>query len=228
MLAALGVLAVAATVSGMNKVAEEQRALRDAQIADELIAMREADQAIRALMFGAVPDTEPLSAERVRALDAERVRLDHENVARLSAILDELGEWPSISRFDGLSSQSACAIAVHGVKDPAFMERAQILMEPLVRIGDADPECWAQVTDRLLVARGAPQLYGTQMRSEERDGQIYWGSAPIQQPDDLIARRAAVGLTDYEEYLARMRRDYHVPDAALPFPDEPPSSAPAL
>jgi hypothetical protein len=224
LLAGLCLVAAAAGISGMRSLtqerevlAEERRALRDSEIADELIAMRDADQEIRALMFGAAPDT----AERGKELNAERERLDHKHVLRLAEIVDELGDWPTISRFDALSSQSACAIAVHGVKDMEFMARAQVLMEPHARTGDADPECWAQVTDRLLVHKGELQLFGTQMRTGEVDGKTRWGAAPVHEPDLLLARRAEIGLSDYPEYLARMRRDYHVPESVIAYPDEP-------
>ena len=239
-------MAAIAAAYGMRTLVEEERALeadreataemerrvaRDVAIAAELIAMGDADQAIRGVMFGTIPDPQPWTPERGKELNAERERLDHEHVLRLAEIIDELGDWPTISRFDALASHSACGIASHGLKDMEFMARAQAMMEPHVRTGDVDVNCWAQVTDRLLVHRGELQLYGTQMRSGEVDGIPRWGVAPVFEPEKLLERRTEIGLSDYPEYLAKQRQTYRVPDSVLPYPDEPafpgvPSGAP--
>lgn len=194
---------------------------RDEQIAAELSALREADQRVRQELLHPEPGGERDEAW-AQARAAEIDRLDAAHVQRLSAILDELGGWPAISRFGAYAEQSACVIAVHATTDHAFMARAAALMEPLVPQGEANAECWAQITDRLLVARHTPQRFGTQLRSEEVDGQVRWGIAPVEEPQELLARRAAAGLPeDYAGYLLRMRRDYAVPDDIPPFPDEP-------
>lgn len=194
---------------------------RDIEIATDLVAMRDADQQIRGLFLASIPDVEPRTEERVAWLNAERDRLDRLHVERLKAIVAEVGGWPSRSRFGPLASQSACAIAVHGIQDFEFMAEAGRLMEPMARTGEADVECWAQVTDRVLVHEGRPQRWGTQLRGEELDGVFHWGVAPVEAPEGLLERRAEVGLGDYREYLDRQRRDYQIPDFVPPFPDEP-------
>ena len=112
-------------------------------------------------------------------------------------------------------------IAVHGVQDPAFMQRALDGMNHKLDEGGVDRECWAQVSDRVLVQAGRLQRFGTQLRSEVVDGQRRWGVAPLEDPAGLLERPAAVGLGDYDEYLGRQRQDYRIPDGVPPFPDEP-------
>lgn len=198
-----------------------QDAERTAQITADIEAMRAADQGIRKLFLGKVQDSEPRTAQREAELNAERERLDREHVARLSSILDEIGRWPGPPRFDDRTAQSACVIAVHAVADLAFMERARDLMGAALASGGANVECWAQVTDRVLVQTGQPQRFGTQLRGADIDGVFHWGIAPLEDADTLLSRRAAVGLGEYGEYLARQRHDYRIPDSAPPFPDEP-------
>jgi hypothetical protein len=194
---------------------------RDAQIAADLLAMRDADQRVRDELLGRAPGGGQAHPGHTRHLAADMERLNHEQVVRLAAIIEEIGGWPTYSRFGVLPAHSACVIAVHGLADDAFMARASALMEPLLEAGDADPECWAQVTDRVLVRTGKLQRFGTQMRSDTVDGIARWGIAPVESPETLLHRRAEIGLPDYVAYLARMRDDYRVPDTVPPYPDEP-------
>lgn len=51
---------------------------------------------------------------------------------------------------------------------------------------------------------GRPQRYGTQFTQVAGD----LAPSPIEDPDDLDERRAAVGLPPFAEYEARMRDSY--------------------
>lgn len=206
---------------GMRRVDAERQATRDAEIRAELEAMRAADQAVRQLFLGKVEDAVARTRQRVLEIDQERTRLDVEHVAALSAILDELGEWPGPPRFDARDAQSACVIAVHATHDRDFMRRARDLMGAKVEGRRTDLECWAQVTDRVLIQTGRPQRFGTQLRGEVLGGVFHWGVAPVDAPEELLARRAEVGLGDYREYLERQRADYRIPKDTPAFPDEP-------
>jgi hypothetical protein len=74
-------------------------------------------------------------------------------------------------------------------------ERSSELMRAAVEAGDADAGELAYLTDRVRVARGEPQLYGTQF------GRC--GPHPIEDPDALDERRGAVGLEPFADYAAR-------------------------
>jgi hypothetical protein len=63
----------------------------------------------------------------------------------------------------------------------------------------------AYLTDRVLVARGRPQVYGTQC--EEVDGR-FQPRACIE-PEALDQRRKEVGLQPIKEYLQVMEEVYH-------------------
>jgi hypothetical protein len=190
-------------------------------VAESLLAMREADQRVRNLYLGSLDDGQPRTEERQVALDAERLRLDREHVARLEDILAQLGGWPRISVVGEAASGAACIIAVHAVQDPAFMGRAAALMEPLVRQGEAEVNCWAMVTDRVLRQQGKPQRYGTQFRMAWDGDDFLWGIETLEDPSTLLQRRAELGLMDYADYLWDQRRIYRIPRDAKPFPDEP-------
>ncbi|HVS09903.1 MAG TPA: DUF6624 domain-containing protein, partial [Planctomycetota bacterium] len=67
----------------------------------------------------------------------------------------------------------------------------------------------ARLADRVQVARGLPQRYGTQYRLR-RAGErtVLEPSTPIEDPERLDERRAAMGLEPHETYLARLRGFY--------------------
>jgi hypothetical protein len=160
-------------------------AVGDALLRDELLAMLAEDQRVR-------------TSEEVPA-DADDV--DDHNQARLAEIFDEHG-WPGWSLVGEDGSTAAWAIAQHADLDLAFQERALDLLQAAVDAGDASGGDLAYLTDRVLVAKGEPQLYGTQ-----------WGSAadgtpeprtPIADAANVDARRAAAGLSTLAEYLEEL------------------------
>ncbi len=94
-------------------------------------------------------------------------------------------------------------------------------MTPLVAEGEAAAANFALLTDRVLVARGEPQRYGTQYRSVTIDGVIHFGpSTPIVDPDGLDQRRSALELPPHEEYARKLRDVLGVPEDAPPPPEE--------
>jgi hypothetical protein len=87
----------------------------------------------------------------------------------------------------------------HADLDLPLQERGLALMAGAVAAGDADPSDHAYLVDRVRVAKGEPQVYGTQ-----------WGSdaagdpeprTPIEDEAMVDVRRAAVGLGTLDAYL---------------------------
>jgi hypothetical protein len=65
----------------------------------------------------------------------------------------------------------------------------------------------AYLTDRVLLAEGKPQEFGTQATGE--NGQ--WVPRLLRDPETVDQRRAAVPLEPMVEYLARMTQHYGPP-----------------
>jgi hypothetical protein len=65
--------------------------------------------------------------------------------------------------------------------------------------GEASQQAVAYLTDRVYLAEGRPQEYGTQVTA--RDGQ--WIPRRLRDHDNVDARRAAVGLEPLADYLTR-------------------------
>jgi len=71
--------------------------------------------------------------------------------------------------------------------------------------GEVTPSDIAYLTDRVLIARGQPQVYGTQC--EEVDGRFQ--PKVCLEPEALDQRRKEVGLQPIKEYLKLMEEVYH-------------------
>ena len=154
----------------------EQPVEFDQALADELIAMQAADQ--------------------------EGSGLHEDRQARLAEIFDEHG-WPGHDLVGEEGSTAAWVIAQHSDLDLAFQERALELITEAVAHDDASPGDLAYLTDRVAVAKGEPQTYGTQIRC---DGKKPVPPTPIADPGAVEGLRAEAGLEPLAAYLKEMKK----------------------
>ncbi|MDA1264269.1 MAG: hypothetical protein O2816_04230 [Planctomycetota bacterium] len=130
----------------------------------------------------------------------------------------EAGRWPCISQVGAEAAQDAWLLVQHADRDPDLQRRALDLMDRLVDEGEVAAGNHALLTDRVLVAEGRPQRFGTQWRIEQVGGVLHFGPAtPIEDRDSVDERREAVGLTSLAEYSAHLRQLYGVPEDAPGF-----------
>ncbi|MFF3989909.1 DUF6624 domain-containing protein [Streptomyces sp. NPDC001797] len=129
-------------------------------------------------------------------------RIDADNTAWLEQVISQRG-WPGIALVGERGADAAWLLAQHADLDPAFQRRALELLKAAVEAGDALPRHLAYLTDRVLVAAGEPQVYGTQY-TDDGDGSNL-RLQPVADPDRLDERRAAIGLEPAAEYDRRMR-----------------------
>jgi hypothetical protein len=120
--------------------------------------------------------------------------------ARLAEILDEHG-WPGWDLVGRKGSTAAWVVVQHADLDPAFQERALALLEEAVAAGDASRGDLAYLTDRVAVARGEEQTYGTQIRC---DGKEAVPATPIADEAGVEERRTEAGLDPLRDYVAEM------------------------
>ncbi len=152
----------------------------DQELHDELIAMAERDQ-----------------DERTGGPQGEG---DRARTQRLGEILDEHG-WPTFDLVGEDGEDAAWVIAQHSDLDPAFQERALELLREAVERGQASPGNLAYLEDRVAVAKGEPQTYGTQIGCGPEGAEP---ATPIRDEAGVEERRAAADLPPLEEYLAEL------------------------
>jgi hypothetical protein len=152
----------------------------DPELRDELVAMMDEDQA------------EMTGQSATNNSDAR--------IARLKEIIDEHG-WPTYDLVGEEGEEAAWVIAQHADLDPEFQQQALELLREAVDAGQASLGNLAYLEDRVAVAKGEPQLYGTQVGCQ-RKGPV--PATPIQDEAGLEERRKEAGLDPYADYVAEM------------------------
>ena len=123
------------------------------------------------------------------------------NNARLRALLAEHG-WPGRTLAGDDGAEAAWYIAQHAVLDPDLQRQALALLEAAAAAGEAKPAHMAMLTDRVCMAEGRPQIYGCVHVGNEQGELVPY---PIEDPEHVEARRAAVGLPPLAQKTVELR-----------------------
>lgn len=168
------------------------RAGKDLQKRQELAATG-------ALFDGYHPDMEALHVENARALDT----------------FTRLYGWPAAGVFGPDVSDAAWLITQHAISLPDFQRTMLGHIQHAAADGKSPAWQAAYLEDRIRVMEGRPQIYGTQF---DWDDQGTLSPLPVEEPEMLDARRAAVGLEPIAEKTRKMR------DAATAEGNTPPEN----
>jgi hypothetical protein len=166
----------------------------DEELRAELLARCEEDQRVRrAVRMRPGPQRE--IPEDIK----DMVRVDEANTAWLTGLTDRIG-WPGRTLVGEDGAHAAWLLAQHAARErqPGFLE----LLHAAVAAGEASARDLAYLEDRVRVHSGQPQRYGTQFIHDDQGLR----PQPIEDPEHLDQRRAAVGLGPFAEYEAQMRR----------------------
>lgn len=169
---------------------------------DELLAMEQADQAIRQKFIALVQesDGQPPMNEFL-PLKTRMDSIDAANMERVRAIIDQHGfPTPSMVGADGVSA--AFLIIQHAPLET--QEDMLPLVEASYRKGHLSGQSYALLTDRVRVRNGEPQLYGTQFTMQNGTLNV----EPIADSSEVDARRAELDLMPLDEYLDLVREQY--------------------
>jgi hypothetical protein len=164
------------------------------ELRSELLRRAEKDQAARS-------EPEP-DAETLTSVDAE-------NLNWLRDLITEVG-WPGRSMVGQDGAHAAWLLAQHADQDPVFQRRCLDLMTEAGKRGEATLGELAYLTDRVLLAEGKPQEYGTQMTGRKQG----WVPRNLRDPQTVDERRAAMSLGPLRDNIARIARQYGPPKPA--------------
>lgn len=155
------------------------------------------DQAVRT---GIAPPGDDRTAEELfGAMSA----IDAANALRIREILEEYG-WPGWSMVGQDGSLAARVIIQHADLQLDLQELGLRYLQGAVDAGDASAGDLAYLVDRVRVATGERQVYGTQLGADP-DGELI-PQTPIEDEANVDIRRAAAGLGTLEEYYEEFRR----------------------
>ncbi len=191
-------VALVISVGAFGADAERARAIQS-----EIAQMVQVDQEVRE-RYGAHLRSEPLvpnnPSPRFLALIEEMARIDASNVARLDAIVAEVG-WPSTANIGEGASQGAWLIVQHA--ELPVQERYLPVIAAATSAGYVKPADFATLEDRVLQRQGSPQKYGTQVVTAT-DGT--WTVYLVEDAANLDSRRKSVGLRPMNDYLQQLEQ----------------------
>lgn len=131
---------------------------------------------------------------------------DAENLPWLKRVIATTG-WPGISQVGPDGAEAAWLLVQHADADPAFQRHCLGLLTAAAERGDASLSNVAYLTDRVLLAEGKPQEYGTQAWGTPAG----WVPRNLRDPAGADERRAQMELGPLTGYLARMLENYGPP-----------------
>lgn len=130
------------------------------------------------------------------ALWDEVTQRDAMRMKQLRRLLDRYG-WPQNARGGGKAITGAFLVIQHATLED--QRWGLPWLEAARERGDADGQMLALLTDRIRVREGRCQRYGTQLtgQADAQGLRVH----PVEDPAELDARRAAVGLPPIADYL---------------------------
>jgi hypothetical protein len=186
------------TVTGkLRSVVDEIEKNYDKPLQKELIAIYEADQGIRMEMM-AVIEKEGWKSRAADSLGKIMAARDSVNLIRIKAILDEKG-WVGPGTVGGQANMTFFLVIQHA--DLATQQKYLPMMREAVARGDAEKPNLALLEDRVALGEGRKQLYGSQIGTDDSTGRNY--VLPLEEPDNVDARRAEMGLGPLADYVKR-------------------------
>jgi hypothetical protein len=169
------------------------KTITDAELFKELQTRFERDQGARRQWL-ANPNSEDLA----RAVDA----IDTANLAWLRELVLQEG-FPTAAQVGSEGVHLAWVLLQHADQDPTFQSELLPVLQQRYRAGELPANDLARMVDRILIAGGKPQKYGTQFD---------WFAAAFKLPDpprlaEIDIERARLGLMPLADYVCTIRKE---------------------
>lgn len=166
---------------------------------EELATMVGADQALRKRI-----DYDNVESPAQKKLQEHIGIVDRANTARLKSLIAECG-WPDKDKVGAKTVHHAWLLTQHADHDTTFQKHALDLIEKEARRrGQPLGSNFAYLYDRVATAEQRPQRYGTQFMMPV-DDPCKFELFPLDDRQQVEARRAAIGLPPLAQYEQQMR-----------------------
>lgn len=175
---------------------------------DELAQRVARDQKARMAMIEGMKVNEGGIRKVNSEAHAQVIKIDRENKTWLLEKVSEHG-WLGATLVGEVGAHHAWLLVQHADQDLPFQKKCLTLMTAMPR-GEVAPVDIAYLTDRVLSAEGKPQRYGTQCQIVEGKAVV----KKVEDPENLDARRADLGLNPIDEYLEFVESVYAKSDEA--------------
>lgn len=152
--------------------------------------------------FQSVKPGTPIGPAEQAALD-KMTRASRAHIAELRKLMAKYG-FPGYKKVGRDATAAAVMIVTNADKDTGFQKKFLDDMKKAADASDADRGDFAMLTDRVLIAEGKRQRYGTMI--SVKGTKIT--PMPVEDPKNLDKRRAEVGLPPMEDYLETVKSRY--------------------
>ncbi len=130
-------------------------------------------------------------------------QIDSINLAKIEQIIKQYG-YPGQSLVGSKQGNTAWLVIQHS--SLSVQEKYFPLMQQAAKEDEMQKSNLALLTDRIRLAKGQQQLYGTQVISDSTGKKAF---GPIEDEANVNKRRAEVGLGPIEEYAKQFGLDYN-------------------
>ncbi len=181
----------------MQKKVDEIEINLDKPLRDTLLAIYDDDQKYRQMIDSVRSKFGRESAE-MTALWAIIIERDSINLLKVVSILDRHG-WLGRDKVGARGNQTLFLVIQHS--NQKTQEKYLPMMREAVKKGNANAGNLALLEDRVALAQGKKQVYGSQIGFDKTAGKSY--VLPLDDPDHVDERRASVGLGPLADYVRR-------------------------
>lgn len=180
----------------VTRAAEAARLHRQYQpLRERLDSIQRDDQKYR-LMMDTLAKQHGFESEQVKRLWPKMAAVDSVNLIKVKAILDRHG-WLGAQEVGQQGNLTLFLVIQHA--DSATQVQYLPVMREAAKKGKAEPSQLALLEDRVALKQGRKQIYGSQIIHNPQTGKF--SVQPLEDPDNVDKRRAAVGLPPLAEYV---------------------------
>ena len=140
---------------------------------------------------------------KIKELCSEVMYQDSLSKTFVEKVLKE-HNWPNISLVGEEASHNFWLLVQHLDKDIFLQKKALGLLRKEIDKKEVNSKNLAYLEDRILVAEGKKQIYGTQFKIE--NGKLVM--SPVADLDNLEKRRNKIGLPTVEAQLNELKENY--------------------
>jgi hypothetical protein len=159
---------------------------------------------LREQILAMLREGEAARKQQIEAGDSAEARarvlqIDQRHLSILKEVAAERG-FPNAAEIGKDGVDAFWLLVQHADADHEFQEEMLRVITPRARSDEIDGSKFALLTDRVLVAQGKPQRYGTQVKRV--DGKYRVGE--VEDESQLDARRRDAGLMPINDYLCML------------------------
>lgn len=166
------------------------------ELANKLDSIYQEDQKYRK-QIGEVVKKHGQNSEEFQELAMTMIKTDASNLIAIKQVLDDYG-WLGPDAVGDKGNKTLFLVIQHA--DLETQKQYMPMMKQAVEKGNAKSQNLALLKDRVLLADGKKQIYGSQIGSNQATGEYY--VLPLEDPENVNNRRKEMGLGPIEDYVS--------------------------